>query len=265
MIDVDFVVSYAAKKSDNSDDKDEVFLQDKLNERLVREVLNDDKPVLKRVGVIKHLISLGASENARVKKIGNSVLVLAKLRGEKEIEQCLIEAGAKEFRLSYDEAKKLGENFWDKSWDHFFDRYVYNLKSDEEVSDLIDMGADANACRNYGKTVLMDVVLSGNLKNAEKLIKSGAKVNELDFDGNGVLTNAVVSDDEKMLGLLFGYGAKIDFLESNGKKIFKLAVNRGNEKIISMLKENNKSKVDLEENKSNIDTFVNFFGYDKEK
>ena len=174
--------------------------QKKLNEQLVKVVLDTKTCDEVRIKRAKYLIRLGANVNARVK--GKSVLSWAKSVNDEKLVEFLKEKGANEWVISQNEAVELGKKL--------VEAVDVNVKS--EVERLIDEGADVNV-RSYddkGWTALMIAVRNRNTEMVELLLQNGADVGQKDEEGNTALIFAAVQDKKEIVEMLIERGANLD-------------------------------------------------------
>ena len=174
--------------------------QKKLNEQLVKVVLDTKTCDEVRIKRAKYLIRLGANVNARVK--GKSALSWAKSVNDEKLVEFLKEKGANEWVISQNEAVELGKKL--------VEAVDVNVKS--EVERLIDEGADVNV-RSYddkGWTALMIAVRNRNTEMVELLLQNGADVGQKDEEGNTALIFAAVQDKKEIVEMLIERGANLD-------------------------------------------------------
>ena len=164
--------------------------QEKLNEQLVKVVLDTKTCDEVRIKRAKYLIRLGANVNQKVN--GKSLLKIAREKGYKEIENVIKEslmksldelldgdkfervldecgyANGHKVVVSKQKAINLGKKFWDKNG---------KLKSEKEIRDLILKGADVNIKDIDGWTALIWAAEKGHKEIVEMLLDGGADVN----------------------------------------------------------------------------------------
>ena len=151
--------------------------QEKLNEQLFNVVADEKASDEARLKKLKYLVRLGADVNTRL--YGKSVLSKAFEKGVgAEVVEFLREKGANVWLISKEEALELGRSFWDDEGD---------LKSLEEIKELLKKGADVNAQNKYGRTALMKAARDGNLDMVKYLAENGADLDASDKFGNTVL------------------------------------------------------------------------------
>ena len=151
--------------------------QEKLNEQLFNVIADEKVSDEAKLKKLKYLLYLGADVNTRL--YGKSVLSKAiEQNAGVEVQNFLREKGAEEWVISKEEAKKLSKGFWDDKGD---------LKSLEEIKELLKKGADVNASDKYGRTALMKAARDGNLDMVKYLAENGADLEASDKFGNTVL------------------------------------------------------------------------------
>ena len=107
--------------------------------------------------------------------------------------------------------------------------------SDKVASLLLDAGADINAQKNNGTTILHDAAENGFLELASLLIDRGANVEAKDNDGRtplhgafgGVIdpiTKSANMPNEDVASLLLDHGANVEAKDNDGRTPRKLAI-----------------------------------------
>ena len=139
--------------------------QENLNEQLFSVINNDKGSIEDRLKKVKYLVYLGADVNAKF--YGKSILskAIEQNRGI-ELVDFLREKGANEWVIPKNEALKLGEDFWDDNEE---------LKSLDEIKQLLKKGADIEASDNFCKTALMWAASRGKLDVVKFLIQNVTK------------------------------------------------------------------------------------------
>ncbi len=156
--------------------------QERLNEQLFNVVADEKASDEAKLKKVKYLVRLGADVNTRL--YGKSVLSKAIEQGAgAQVQNFLREKGAEEWVISKEEAKKLSQGFWDDMGD---------LKSSDEIKELLKKGADVNASNKYGETALMKVARCGKLDAVKYLTEQGADLEASDKFGNKVLNIAKI-------------------------------------------------------------------------
>ena len=186
--------------------------QEKLNEQLVKVVLDTKTCDEVRIKRAKYLIRLGADANQKVN--GKSLLKIVREKGYKEMENVIKESLLKSFEklldgdkfeivldecryanghkvvVSKQKAIDLGKQFWDEDG---------NLKSAKEIEDLIQQGVEVNLQVNSGWTALMDAVYDGLKEVVEVLLEGGADVHQKDNYGYTALLKASDKETKKVI------------------------------------------------------------------
>ena len=187
--------------------------QEKLNEQLFNVVADEKASDEARLKKVKYLVRLGADVNAKL--YGKSVLSKAiENEAGAEVQNFLREKGANEWVISKEEAKKLSQGFWD-------DRS--NLKSLEEIKQLLKKGADVNASNKYGDTALMVAVYAGYMEVVKYLIDNGADFEAKDKDGQTALMWAAEHGHLEMVKYLVKIGADVHQKNKEGKTVLDIA------------------------------------------
>ena len=213
--------------------------QEKLNEQLFNVIADEKVSDEARLKKIKYLVYLGADVNAKDEN-GNTPLIQATRGGDLEVVKCLVqngadvnvrlygksvlskaieqnagaevqeflrEKGAIEWVISKEEAKKLSQGFWNDKGD---------LKSSDEIKELLKKGADVNASNKYGDTALMMAVYNGHLEVVKYLAECGVDVNASDKHGRTALMNASENGHLEVVKYLVERGAQLDIQDKNG-------------------------------------------------
>ena len=175
--------------------------QEKLNEQLFNVVADEKVSDEARLKKVKYLVRLGADVNARF--YGKSVLSKAiEQNAGAEVVEFLREKGAIEWVISKEEAKKLSQGFWD-------DRS--NLKSLEEIKQLLKKGADVNAKDEWsGETALFVVARWGHIEVVKYLAECGADLEAKDESGRTALIGAAKEGQIEVVKYLAEKGADVD-------------------------------------------------------
>ena len=190
--------------------------QEKLNEQLYNVIANSKDSDEGKLKKVKYLVRLGADVNARL--YGKSVLSKAiEQNVGVEVQNFLREKGAEESVISKEEAKKLSQGFWKDS---------SNLKSLEEIKELIKKGADVNAQYKYGETALMTAAYNGEIDMAKCLFENGADVNASSKYGKTALMIAATWGQIEVVKYLAKCGADLEAEDKDGKTALDMAENR---------------------------------------
>ncbi len=171
--------------------------QEKLNEQLFNVVANSKDSDEARLKKLKYLVYLGAHVNTRL--YGKSVLSKAiEKEAGAEVQNFLREKGANEWFIPKEEALELSQGFWD-------DRS--NLKSLEEIKELLKKGADVEASNRYGNTALMVAVYNGHLEVVKYLAECGVDLEVK--DGDTALMKAAINGHLDVVKCLAECGADV--------------------------------------------------------
>ena len=189
---------------------------------------------------IKHIYHLNADVNARL--YGKSMLSHAKERGEEEVVKFLEEKGAEEWKISKEEAEKLGRQFWGE--DGCF-------RDEKSVINLIREGADVNQRNEHGFTVLMKASQYGYEESVKMLIENNVDVNAIASEGTSMWSPLIYASyfgHKAVVELLINNGADVDACGMNGDTALIRATQVGCKEICEMLI-NNGAKVNLKDTK----------------
>ena len=215
--------------------------QEKLNEQLFNVIKNDKDSDEVRLKKVKYLVYLGADVNARL--YGKSVLSKAIEQNVGiEVQDFLREKGANEWVISKEEVLEVSKGFWDDEGD---------LKSLEEIKELLKKGADVNASDKYGRTALMMAARLGTLDVVKCLVEHGADFEAKDKDGWTALIKAAIFGKLDVVKCLAECGADLDVKDKNGRTALMKAANWGELDVVKYLVEGG---ADLEAKDVNGDT-----------
>ena len=197
-----------------------------------------------QLDVVEYLVQSGADVNVKDGWHGRTALMWAANWGKLDVVKCLVEHGAdleakdKDGRTVLDiarecrkadcvkfleelqpkeVAKKLSQGFWDDEGD---------LKSLEEIKELIKKGADVNAQYKYGETALMTAAYNGEIDMAKCLFENGADVNASSKYGKTALMIAATWGQIEVVKYLAKCGADLEAEDKDGKTALDMAENR---------------------------------------
>ncbi len=181
--------------------------QERLNEQLFNVIADEKASDEARLKKMKYLLYLGADVNARL--YGKSVLskAIEKEAGAQVVE-FLREKGANEWVISKEEAKKLSQGFWDDKGE---------LKSLDEIKELLKKGADVNASDKYGQTALYWAATLGKLDVVKCLAECGSDVEAKDGDGRTALMKLASWGKLDVVKCLVEFGADVEAKDKNGR------------------------------------------------
>ena len=181
--------------------------QEKLNEQLFNIIADEKVSDEAKLKKLKYLVRLGADVNAML--YGKSLLSKAiEQNAGAEVQEFLREKGANEWVISKEEAKKLSQGFWDV-WG--------NLKSLEEIKELLKKGADVEAKNKYEYTALMKAAINGQLDVVKYLIDNGADVEAKDDIGQTALMMAANWGKLDVVKCLVEGGADVNAKDGDGR------------------------------------------------
>ena len=224
--------------------------QKKLNEQLVKVVLDDGLTDEIRLKKVKYLVRLGANVNQKIN--GKSLLKIAREKGYKEIEEAIKESLRKSFDellegdkfervldeceyanghkvvVSKQKAINLGKQFWGNDG---------KLKSAKEIEVLIQQGADVNVQVNNGWTALIWAAEKGHKEIVEMLLEGGADVNIKSDDGYTALIWASREGHKEVVEMLLQNGADVNQKDGNSYTALIWASRGGYKEVVEVLLE----------------------------
>ena len=207
--------------------------QEKLNEQLFNVVANSKDSCEARLKKLKYLVRLGADVNARL--YGKSLLSKAIEIQDEEVISFLKSKGANEWVISKEEALELSQGFWD-------DRS--NLKSLEEIKQLLKKGADVNAKDEwYGETALFVVARWGHIEVVKYLAECGADVNASTRFGITALMEAACNGHLDVVKYLAECGADLEASDKYGQTVLDIAKNWKRDDCVMILEEAQKKNL----------------------
>ena len=200
--------------------------QEKLNEQLFNVIANDKDSDEVRLKKLKYLVYLGADVNVRL--YGKSVLSKAiEQNAGIEVQNFLREKGAKEWVIPKEEAKKLSQGFWDDEGD---------LKSNEEIKELLKKGADVNAKSCYwSETALFGAAYKGEIDAVKCLAQNGADLNAKDEDGLTALMMAARWGNLDVVKYLVEHGADVNAKGEDGRTALMYVASSGCLEVVEYL------------------------------
>ena len=173
--------------------------KEKLNEQLFNVVADEKASDEARLKKVKYLVRLGADVNARL--YGKSVLTKAMEQNVGiEVQDFLREKGAIKWVISKEEALEVSQGFWDDKGD---------LKSLEEIKELLKKGADCEAKDRYGETALIEAVRKGKLEVVKYFAQNGADLDAKDGAGRIALMMAANCGELDVVKCLEEHGVDI--------------------------------------------------------
>ena len=96
------------------------------------------------------------------------------------------------------------------------------------VRELLEAGANVNACDNYGSNALMVAASDGHNKIIQVLLDAGTDVNAVDIDGKSALSLASLSGYDDTVKLLIESGADVNLASYDGTTPLMRVANKGN-------------------------------------
>ena len=201
--------------------------QEKLNEQLFNVITNSKVSCEGKLKKVKYLVRLGADVNAKM--YGRSVLSMVK---EKELGddwvEFLINKGANEWVIPKEEGLELAKGFWN---------YEVDLKSLEEIKELLKKGADLEARNKYGDTALILAARDGHLEVVKYLAELGADVNAKVSYGGTALMKAAIGEHLDVVKYLAECGADLDVKDEDGRTALMREANWGQLDVVKCLVE----------------------------
>ena len=200
--------------------------QEKLNEQLFNVVADEKASDEARLKKVKYLVRLGADVNARL--YGKSVLSKALELQDEEVISFLKSKGAKEWVISKEEALEISKGFWEDMGD---------LKSLEEIKELLKKGADLEAKDKDGLTALMVAVYNGRLEVVKYLAECGADLEAKDEEGYTALMTASEYGQLEVVKYLVELGADLEAKDEDGQTALMWAAINGQLDVVKCLVE----------------------------
>ena len=199
--------------------------QEKLNEQLFNVVADEKVSDEARLKKVKYLVRLGADVNAKL--YGKSVLSKAiEQNAGVEVQNFLREKGAVEWVISKEEALELGRAFWNDEGD---------LKSLEEIKELLKKGADLEAKDGDGDTALVGAATRGQLDVVKCLVELGADLEAKDGDGRTALMMAASWGELDVVKFLVEHGADVNAKGEGGRTALMYVASNGCWEVVEYL------------------------------
>ncbi|HCJ12221.1 MAG: hypothetical protein A2Y14_00705 [Verrucomicrobia bacterium GWF2_51_19] len=170
--------------------------------------------------IVQILIKAGADLNIQDKH-GNTAMRLAVMDDQTEIVQILIAAGA-------------NPNIQGQNGSTVLTLAVMNDQT-EIVQILIAAGADLNIQDKNGNTAMRLAMMDDQTEIAKLLIAAGANPNIQNKNGNTAMTLAVILDQTEIAKLLIAAGANPNIQNKHGKTALGLVQERRHNDIIALL------------------------------
>ncbi len=202
-------------------------------------------------------IKAGANPNALSGHCGETLLMIAALKGNLEALHALIKAGADlnakdnhgQTPLMYAingrhlEALhaliKAGADLNAKDNDGYTPLHIAEMYLDSPIFiALIKAGPDLNAKNKYGQTPLMTAVVRGHsTKHINVLIEAGADLNAKDNDGETPLMKAAMGGRLDVVKKLIQAGADVNAKDNDGQTPLMKAARKGRLDVVDALKQ----------------------------
>ncbi|MBO7244321.1 MAG: ankyrin repeat domain-containing protein [Alphaproteobacteria bacterium] len=201
--------------------------QEKLNEQLFNVIVDEKASDEARLKKVKYLVRLGADVNARL--YGKSVLSKAIEKGVgAEVVEFLREKGAIKWVISKEEALELSQGFWDDEGE---------LKSQEEIKELLKKGADMEVKDEDGQTALIRAAKIGDREGVKSLAELGADVEAKDDAGQTALMMLACNGYFEVVKYLAEGGADLEAKDEDGQTALMVAANWGELDVVKCLVE----------------------------
>ncbi|XP_078311510.1 uncharacterized protein LOC144618752 [Crassostrea virginica] len=113
-----------------------------------------------------------------------------------------------------------------------------NLRRDNTVERLIQLGAEVNLCTEDGRSPLWTACYNGHESTAQLLLKNGAEVNLCTEDGRSPLWTACFNGHESTAQLLLKNGAEVNLCSNDGDSPLLVACYNGHENTAQLLLKN---------------------------
>jgi uncharacterized protein len=162
---------------------------------------------------VRQLAFVSTDVNATDKLINANALAFAVERGNREMVQVLLSAGADINAKNGDERTAIM---------HLSESATVDL-----VRDLFAAGADVNARDEWGGTALMDAASSCKFAVVKELIADGANIDAKSKNGRTVLMSAAENDDPKVVALLLKTGVDVSARNENEESALIIAAKKG--------------------------------------
>lgn len=198
----------------------------KLDEQLIRVVINQNGDEEVRIRKVKYLLYLGANKDVFIDRKYN-LLMKAVDNDDVAMVKVLLDKGANIEAVNWDGESAL--------------ILAIKRKNNEIVSELLDKGADVNSRKWDGNPVIMAAVVYDNPWAVEKLVQKGADVDAVGniFFNATPLFWAVERGNLEVVKALIKAGANVNYRdEKSGDSVLLLGAFGGREKIVFELLQN---------------------------
>ena len=156
-----------------------------------------------RRDMVEYLLTSGAHVNKATKSRQRTALFLASWRGDREVVELLLGAGAAVDKTDYRGHTPLFAASNEGRW--------------EVVELLLGAGAEVDKTEEDGRTPLMSASMEGRRKVVKVLLDRGAEVDKADNAGQTPLFYAGSGDHKEVVQLLLDSGAEVDKADSVGQ------------------------------------------------
>eukprot|EP00833_Pecoramyces_ruminatium_P013964 jgi/Orpsp1_1/1187996/evm.model.d7180000061757.1 len=178
---------------------------------------------------IKTLIDLGADINHK-NKIGNSLLDIALIKGNKEIILFLLQQN---INIKLNKPNEKGETLLIT----LIKTNIYTVEDKIKIiNHMIEKGVNVNKLDSIGNSALMYAIQKKSMPLIELLINNGANVHHIIKNSNqSLLMLAIELGEFEITKYLIECNANVNFRNSNNDTPWKMALKRHNKKIIKYL------------------------------
>jgi ankyrin repeat protein len=212
----------------------------KLNEALVKVVMDSNEPSSVRFKKVRYFVALGADVNAKL--YGKSVLSWAEKNNEQEIVSFLSEKGGEAWEITPLVANNFGNLLIEAARDG----------RTGIAEQLIKNGANIDKQTESSETTaLMAASQEGNLEIVNLLLKRGADLDIKNFEGDTALLCASYGENVEILKVLILCGADVNEKNNKGETALMRAAMTG---IIAIAEELIRSGIKIDAKNSDVKT-----------
>ncbi|MGB9178194.1 MAG: ankyrin repeat domain-containing protein [Pyrinomonadaceae bacterium] len=189
-----------------------------------------DEPLVKAtfegdLQAVKDLLATGIDVNRRDKETNTTALDEAIGRGNREITQALLDAGA--------DVNSRNNR-----------RQTALMRVDDDgtaqlVEDLVRAGAKVNAKDEDGDTALILAASYSNAEVVQALVRAGARIDAGNSEGRSAIMKAAEYGNLEIVKMLFDLGADINKQDREGETALTQAQDNEREEVVKFLKDHN--------------------------
>lgn len=114
-------------------------------------------------------------------------------------------------------------------------RYAVDFKRVKAVEILLSYGANANATRPSGRTIILCAIEDGQFPIVELLLKNGANIDHSAINFDDPLGLAIRNHSVEIVRLLLSHGANVNVVWTGGRTPLTQAIDVGREAIVQLL------------------------------